>query len=285
MRELKTRSILTASGLLLAGLLAPPAARAQDAAAFYRQSCASCHTIGGGKLVGPDLKDVTKRKDRPWLLNFVQNPKAVLDSGDPYAMKLKEEAGGAVMVPVAGMTPQRAAELLALIEAESKLAKSQFQGLQITDEPFSPADIARGRNLFTGRIRLARGGASCMSCHTTGGMTGLSGGRLGPDLTRVYERLKGRKGLASWLQAPATATMQPLFGGTAKTPLTNEEILPLVAYLEAEAQRGGEDDGTSRLTFLLLGLGGAAAGLAVFDVAWRKRFRAVRRPLVKGQQR
>lgn len=282
MRELKARWIFTASGLLLAGLLGPAAARAQDAATFFRQSCSSCHTVGGGKLVGPDLKDVTKRKDRPWLLNFVQNPKAVLDSGDPYALKLKEEAGGAVMVPIAGMTPQRAQELLALIEAESKLAKSQFQGLQITDEPFSPADIARGRNLFTGRIRLANGGASCMSCHTTGGMTGLSGGRLGPDLTRVYERLKGRKGLASWLQAPATATMQPVF---AKTPLTNEEILPLVAWLEAEAQRGGEDDGTARLTFLLLGLGGAAAGLAVFDGAWRKRFRAVRRPLVKGQQR
>lgn len=286
MRDSKTRWIVTASGLLLAALLAPPAARAQDAATYFRQSCASCHTVGGGKLVGPDLKDVTKRKDRPWLLNFVQNPKAVLDSGDPYALKLKEEAGGALMVPIAGMTPQRAEELLALIEAESKLPKSQFQGLQITDEPFSPADVSRGRDLFTGRIRLANGGASCMSCHTTGGLarrlTGLSGGRLGPDLTRVYERLKGRKGLASWLQAPATATMQPVFS---RTPLTNDEILPLVAWLEAEAQRGGEDDGTSRLTFLLLGLGGAALGLAVFDGAWRKRFRAVRRPLVKGQRR
>lgn len=263
-------------------LLAPAAARAQDAAAYFRQSCTSCHTIGGGRLVGPDLKDVIRRKDRPWLLNFVQNPKAVLDAGDPYALKLKEEAGGAVMVPVAGMNVQRAEEMLALIEAESKLPKSQFTGLKITDEPFTPADLARGLNLFTGRVRLAKGGAPCLSCHTTGSQDGLGGGRLGPDLTLVYERLKGRKGLAAWLQAPATATMQPVFAGT---PLTNEEILPLVAYLEAEARRGQEDDGTSRLTFLLLGLGTAAAGLAVFDGAWRKRFRAVRRPLVKGQQR
>ena len=58
-----------------------------------------------------------------------------------------------------------------------------------------------------------------------------------------------------------------------------------MAYLEAEARRGREDDGKPRLTFLLLGLGVAAAGLAVFDGAWHKRFRAVRRPLVKGQQR
>jgi cytochrome c2 len=268
--------------LLAALLLAPAAAPAQDAAAYFRQSCTSCHTIGGGRLVGPDLKDVTRRKDRPWLLNFVQNPKAVLDAGDPYALQLKGEAGGAVMVPIPGMNPQRAEEMLALIEAESKLPKSQFIGLQITDEPFTPADLARGRNLFTGRVRLAKGGAPCLSCHTTGSQTGLTGGRLGPDLTLVYERLKGRKGLASWLLAPATATMQPVF---ARTPMTNDEILPLVAFLEAEARRGREDDGTARLTFLLLGLGGAAAGLALCDGAWRKRFRAVRRPLVKGQQR
>jgi mono/diheme cytochrome c family protein len=41
----------------------PPAANAQqDAETFYKQNCAACHTIGGGKLLGPDLKGVTKAR-------------------------------------------------------------------------------------------------------------------------------------------------------------------------------------------------------------------------------
>lgn len=271
-----------AATVAAAVLLAAGAARAQappEAAAFFRQNCTSCHTIGGGRLVGPDLKHVGERKDAAWLERFVANPPAMLASGDPYAMKLKEEARGAVMPLVAGMTPARAKELLALIAAESKLPKSQFVGLQLSDEPLTAADVARGRAIFTGRTRLTNGAAQCMSCHTVRGLPGLSGGRLAPDLTKVYERMQGRRQLASWLVAPATPTMQPLF---ANTPLTNEEILPLVAFLEAEARGGGEDDGASQLSLLLLGLGGATAGLVIADGAWRRRFRAVRRPLVRG---
>ena len=55
----------------------------QDASAFFKQNCTSCHTIGGGRLTGPDLKDVTARKDRAWLVQFLQSPKSMIDSGDP----------------------------------------------------------------------------------------------------------------------------------------------------------------------------------------------------------
>jgi mono/diheme cytochrome c family protein len=260
-------------------LCARPVA-AQETAVFFRQNCASCHTIGGGRLVGPDLKDVTGRKERDWLLRFIGNPKSVLDSGDPYALRLREEARGAVMPPIAGMNPDRAQALLGLIEAESKLPKSQFIGLSITDEPFKPEDIRRGLDLFTGRRRLANGGAPCLSCHTVAGLGGLSGGQLGPDLTKVYERMQGRKNLAAWLQAPATPTMQPVFS---VRPLVNEEILPLVAWLENETRTGGAPEASPRVAFLLLGLGGAIAGFVLADVVWRGRFRAVRRPLVKGR--
>jgi cytochrome c2 len=82
---------LIATALLAAGLLLPaPPAGADETANLFRQSCMSCHTIGGGKLVGPDLKDVEQRKDRAWLADFIVNPKRFLDAGDPYAQKLKE---------------------------------------------------------------------------------------------------------------------------------------------------------------------------------------------------
>ena len=58
----------------------------------------------------------------------------------------------------------------------------------------------------------------------------------------------------------------------------------LVAFFEDRAQRGGEDTSPARLNFFLIGLGGTVLALVGFDLAWRKRFRAVRRPLVKGAE-
>ena len=278
-RERHARALtLTWLGLFATAVAAP--LPAQETADYFRQNCISCHTIGGGRLVGPDLKDVTTRQDREWLVQFVLDPKGFLDRGDAYALKLKQEAGGALMPPVAGMTQQRAAALIDLIEAESALPESEFAGLDIGDEPFSSLDIERGRQLFGGLAPLTNGGPACSTCHTTGSLGGLGGGRLGPDLTRVYERLQGRKALASWLLAPATEVMRPVY---AQQRLTNEEILPLVAFLEDEARSGIEDTGTARITFLLLGLAFAAFGFVAADGIWRGRFRGVREPLVKGK--
>jgi len=258
------------------------AAHAQSAADFFRQNCVSCHTIGGGRLTGPDLKDVTQRKDRAWLLKFLQDPKAMIDSGDPYAAQLLQDARGVVMPRVPGMTPNLAAELLALIDAESKLAQSQFGGATVSDRPVTAQDIAWGQDLFVGRRALANGGPACVSCHTLGTLGGLGGGQLGPDLTRVYERLGGRKGVGVWLAAPATPTMQAVF----KTqPIQPEEILPLLAVMETADAAGAPAPGGPSLGFVAFGFGGMVVALGVFGGVWRDRFRAVRRPLVRGRKR
>ena len=266
--------------MALAGLwLFPGASGAQEAVTTFRQSCMSCHTIGGGRLVGPDLENVEERQNREWLIGFILDPKGVLASGDPYALGLRDDAGGVVMPPTVGLTRERAEAILDLIIAESQMEASQFAGLDIGDEPFTEADIQLGRAIFRGDVRLENGGPTCLSCHTVEGIGGLGGGRLGPDLSRVFERLQGRKNLASWLLAPATETMQPVY---AKASLTHEEILPLVAFLENEARTGKEDTTTAQVIFLILGLAGAVLGFVFADSIWRGRLRGVRRPLVRG---
>ncbi|MCI0457989.1 MAG: hypothetical protein L0Z62_13575 [Gemmataceae bacterium] len=263
--------------------LAPHAAQAQDPADFFRQSCSSCHTIGGGRLTGPDLKGVTGRvekagKSRQWLIDFIRNARSVIDSGDPYARQLYDDARQQVMPAFPGLTAESAESLLRLIEAESKLEHSQFAGGEVPSHPFTPADVEKGRAIFMGYRPLKNGGPSCISCHSADGVGALGGGRLGPDLTRVFERLNGRKELAAWLTAPATETMKPVY---AKHRLDfQDEILPLVAFFEHTARDGREDSGVSSLSFFLIGLGGAAAGLVAFDAIWRRRFRGVRRQLV-----
>ncbi len=259
----------------------PAAAGAQQAADYFRQNCAGCHTIGGGRLVGPDLKDVTQRKDRAWLAKFLQNPKAVIDSGDAYARQILQEARGVIMPTLPGMTAGRAGELLDYLEAESKGGAAQAAAPAISDRPFTPQEVALGRDLFLGTRPLGSGGPACASCHTLGTLGGLGGGRLGPDLTRVYERLGGRQAVGAWLSAPATPTMQTLFKSR---PLRPEEIGPLLAAFEDAASQAPAPAGPSA-GFLLLGFGGLALGLAGLQLGWRRRFTAVRRPLVEGRKR
>ena len=263
--------------LFTVAFLLAPAVLAQETADYFRQNCASCHTIGGGRLTGPDLKDVSVRKDRDWLARFMLNPQTMLNQGDAYAVKLQQEARGVVMPTISGITPQRAEALLTLIEAESKLEKSQFAGLSITDRPFTQDEIEAGKELFRGGRRLANGAPACVSCHTMRDVAALGGGRLGPDLTRVFERLEDRRNMAAWLTAPATPIMQPVFRNHNLQP---EEILPLIAFFEYSAKTGGEDQSAAPLTFLLIGLGGAVAALVILDSAWKGRFRSVRRALV-----
>lgn len=116
-----------------------------------------------------------------------------------------------------------------------------------------------------------------ISCHTMHDVTALGGGWLGPDLTNVYERLKGRKALSAWLVAPGTETMQPIFKDR---PMTGDEIHALVAYFEESAGETPTQPTSSRIAMLLVGLVGAAAAIFGFDAIWKRRFHSVRQPLV-----
>jgi len=229
-------------------------------------------------LTGPDLKNVAERQDRDWLINWLLDPEGTLKGGDPYAVKLQKEARGAVMTRAPGITRKLAIALLDLIDAESKLEKSQFAGTQLSDRPFLPEDIAEGRAFFVGEKRLKNGGPPCMSCHTVNSIGGLGGGRLGVNLTRVYAKLEGRKGLSAWLIAPPSLTMNPIFK---KHPLDGEEILPLVAFLKNETEMDRPVNSTALVNFLLFGIAGTVALLVLFDFIWNKRLRAVRRPMVQ----
>jgi len=97
----------------------------------------------------------------------------------------------------------------------------------------------------------------------------------------VYERLGGRQAVGAWLSAPATPTMQAIFKTRALQP---GEIGPLLAALEDAASQAPAPAAPSA-GFLLLGFGGMALGLAGLQFGWRRRFTAVRRPLVRGRKR
>ncbi|MBM3262673.1 MAG: cytochrome c [candidate division Zixibacteria bacterium] len=266
----------------IAALTATHPIAAQVPAAYYKQNCYSCHTIGGGRLTGPDLKGVEDRQGREWLVSWIMDPEGVLKSGDPYAARLQREARGAVMTRGPGMTRDLAVALLDLVAVESGLAKSQFAGIQVSDRALLPEDIEEGRALFMGVKPLKNGGPACIGCHQVNSLGSLGGGRLGLNLTRAYARLEGRKGLSVWLAAPPSLTMSPVF---TTHPIAEEEILPLIAYLKNETEQDHLDSTASVINFLISGLVGAAAMLVIFDRFWHRCFRAVRLPLIEDTYR
>ncbi|MEE9555580.1 MAG: c-type cytochrome [candidate division Zixibacteria bacterium] len=253
---------------------------AQDMAGFFGKNCKSCHTIGGGKLIGPDLKDVSERKDRDWLIRFIVDPVAMIKAGDPYALKLQTEANGVIMTPIAGITKEQAGLILDFVESESKLEVSEFAKNIFSEEPTEETDPILGNKLFNGEEHLNNGGPSCISCHTGAGPD--IGGSLGPDLNLIFQRLQGRRAISAWLSAPPTPTMGTVFE---KHPLEPDEIRLLVDLFEAweNLDRSyNHDSFIIWMTVIFYGLGGAVVSLVVFGGIWERRFRSVRRPLVNN---
>ena len=273
-------------GAACVSMLAWNTGYSQDTPDFFKKNCMNCHTIGGGRLAGPDLKGLLERQsDREWLIAFMQDPKSKIDAGDEYARKIFEESNRVPMPVLPGMTRERCENLLKLIEEESAQTdetKLRFKGLKLSTRPLTDKDVAMGRAIFNGTHKLEAGGAACISCHSMNDTPLLGGGRLGgerTDLTNVFTRLKDRKTLSAWLASPAAEVMQPIFKDRELTP---DEIDGLVAYFKEASDESQTQPATSRVTFMLMGLLGAVAIIFGFDAIWRRRFHSVRQPLIEA---
>jgi mono/diheme cytochrome c family protein len=66
---------------------------------IFQSLCAACHTIGKGKLVGPDLAGVTSRREESWLKRQIKEPDTLIAENDPIAMQLLQEADNVPMPP------------------------------------------------------------------------------------------------------------------------------------------------------------------------------------------
>ncbi len=65
---------------------------AQDTGeSLFKANCMACHTIGGGRLVGPDLKGVNAKYEKEWLTKFIKSSQSMVAAGDEQAVKLFNE--------------------------------------------------------------------------------------------------------------------------------------------------------------------------------------------------
>lgn len=260
-------ALLAAGAVLVLGLAArkpaeaaSPAQSAGEGQTIFEQKCSPCHTIGGGRLVGPDLKDVAQRRELEWMRSFILAPDRVLASGDPIAAQLLAENNN-VSMPNLGLSEAEVESLLAFLENPG--------AAPAPPAPTRPAMVGAaglGQAIFTGARPLQNGGPSCIACHNVEGAAALGGGSLGPDLTHVLQRY-GEAGLASALQGLPFPTMQ---GPFANRPLTPEEQSGLYAFfLQADGRAARPRSYTG--LFWAVGALGAAALFGVMAAFWPRQ--------------
>jgi mono/diheme cytochrome c family protein len=245
-------------GITYLAQAAPHQQTAAEGEAIFKQQCAACHTIGGGRLVGPDLEGVADRRDVVWLKAFIATPDKVLAAGDPIATQLLAEYNN-VPMPNLGLAQAEVDALVAYLESGGAVAAAPVVAA-------GAGDPQRGMQLFTGKQALLNGGTNCIACHSTADAASLGGGTLGPELTYVLQRY-GEPGLASALNSLPFPTMQGIFTAS---PLTAEEQADLLAYF---IQTNQISTPTANLThwFWIGGGIGALVFFALMAIFWPRQ--------------
>jgi len=87
--------------------------------AFKNKGCTACHTIGKGKLTGPDLAGVTQRRKLEWIENQILHPEEMLEK-DPIAKELL--ATYLIRMPNQGVTPEEAKAIIMYLREQDSEA-------------------------------------------------------------------------------------------------------------------------------------------------------------------
>jgi mono/diheme cytochrome c family protein len=231
--------------------------------AIFKETCTACHTIGKGKLVGPDLANVKNRHSEEWIKNFIKSSQTVIKSGDKYADSLFKAFNQMPMPDHPSLTDDQIKGLIAYITEQSSAPTTATASTAAL-----PGNSKRGRNLFDGKIRFTNRGAACNSCHNVDMQGFISGGALGKDLTHAITRLSatGVAGIVSGLPFPQ---MKETYGSR---PVTNQEIADITAFLTiADKQAPAKATSTVGNYLLVWGAAGFVILLFLFSIFWMRR--------------
>jgi len=232
--------------------------------ATFKESCSSCHTIGRGKLVGPDLANVEQRRPVDWILKFVKSSQTVIHSGDKYADSLFKAFNQMPMPDHPTFTDDQIKGILAYITEQSSAPSTAPSGAVALK-----GNSNKGRDLFDGKVRFTNRGAACNSCHNVDMKGFISGGALGKDLTHAITRLSapGVAGIISGLPFPQ---MKETYGAR---PVTDQEIADITAFLTAADKTTAAAKSTSNVGNYLLtgGVAGIILLLVLFTLFWINR--------------
>ncbi len=239
----------------------------------FNTICFACHTIGGGRLIGPDLAGVHEKRSQEWLESFVKSSQSMINAGDTEAVALFEEYNSLLM-PDAVATDEEDRQVLSYIKVRSAGAAAGVEAS--ADEPVTPPepaseeDILAGQEMFQGNIRFENSGPACNACHEVRNDAVIGGGILAAELTTVFSRMGGAGVTAILGQAPFPV-MQAAYEDRS---LTEGEVTALVAFLEyADSEQYNQLPRDYGIGLFASGAVGAGILFFFFGFVWRGRKR------------
>lgn len=246
----------------------------ESAEQLFKQTCAACHTINKGRLVGPDLANVDKRRSEDWIFKFVKSSQAMIKSGDPDAVAIFEEYNKVIM-PDPPISESQIREILGYIKDSSPEYRPPPEGGQTetvvqdeTEEEKLIGDARKGQEMFAGLQRFENGGPACNSCHHVKKDAILAGGALAKDLTAAYSRLSEQGVMAIVQNSPFPAMAQSY----KNRPLTTQEAADITSFLEivdsSQIYQHPKDYGSR---FLFTGIIGGFILLGLYSMLWHRR--------------
>ena len=242
----------------------------------YNENCGICHTLGGGKLIGPDLAGVHNRRPQGWLEQFVKSSQSMINSGDAVAIALYEEFSKMIM-PDPPLTVEQIKEVLNYIKTGGAGTTSQGTENEVVEvqetakeaeRVATKEDVLLGQNLFQGITRFENGGPTCNACHDVTNDAVIGGGILAAELTTVFSRMGGL-GVKAILGQSPFPVMQAAYKDKA---LTEDEITSLVAFLQkADEEHQFQQPRDYGIGLFVSGVIGAAVLFLFFGLIWRDR--------------
>lgn len=200
------------------------AADSSTAKAIFTKRCTACHTYGRGIKVGPDLKGVTERRGRSWLVSFIRSSSRLIQTGDPIATSLFRKFRQDRMPDWSEFSVEQVEGVLDYLGADGPEQKEPNERNAVTA---SPSEIATGRQLFHAKLRLSNGKQACNACHSIRDASLVSIASLGPDLSKAYLKYYD-KAVTDFLKQPCFPRRPD---PSQERYLTPQESFDLKAYL------------------------------------------------------
>ena len=113
-----------ASDAQVAASFAVDAAKAKAGAkVFAAKACTGCHTVGKGRLAGPDLAGLLERRTEEWARMWLKDPSAMFDTDETAKALLKEYNN--VKMPNMKLTEEQIDQVLHYIVEQGSKAKKK----------------------------------------------------------------------------------------------------------------------------------------------------------------